>query len=80
MFIRFSYNFWGMEVIARCRRENLNPFKPKFVRGDFLRITAEIEDDAPVERIERSARQATPRGYEFIELRFPEKEAERAVN
>lgn len=58
-----------IEVVARYRRIGVSPFRYRFgLDGDFVRIVTEVEDSMPQEELERYAREATPKGYEFLEV------------
>ena len=64
-----------MEYAAYYRRKNLNPFVPDYraLRGSTCSKTVDMPDDMPLEQVRQMAKQATPQGYEFIEVKAVEK-------
>ncbi len=60
-----------MEYTAHYRRKNLNPFVPNYqaLEGATLSKTANLPDDIPLEQVKQMAKEATPKGYEFVEVK-----------
>ena len=58
-----------IEVIARYKKVDIDPFDPDFDRRrNFGSIRGTVDDSISQEELERHAREATPKGYEFIEV------------
>ena len=62
-----------MKYKARYRKTGLNPFtsvgpKNHFPEDAIISRTAKFPDNIVLEDIERMAKQATPDGYEFINV------------
>ncbi|MFA4998646.1 MAG: hypothetical protein WC514_01370 [Candidatus Paceibacterota bacterium] len=62
-----------MEYKARYRKKGANPFAParpgNQILGDALfSITVDFPDSTPIKEVKRLAKEATPDGYEFIEV------------
>jgi len=62
-----------MSVYARYVRHGLSPSESRAGQGDFRRITLDIDENAPLDKLEDMARQAVPTGYEFIEVKIDKK-------
>lgn len=63
-----------MSVYARYVRHGLSLFESRAGQGDFRRITLDVDDNTPLNKLEDMAKQATPTGYEFIEVKIDKKE------
>jgi len=56
-------------VAARYRKKGANPFDISRRQTESIkRITIEVDDNTPLESLVEPAKQATPEGYEFIEV------------
>ena len=59
-----------MKYKAFYSRIGANPFaavgpKNQIPEGDLISITADLPDNTSISEVERLAREATPKGYEF---------------
>jgi len=59
-----------MKYKARYWRIRSNPFTPIYtdLAGKEMTITTEIPDNTSRKEVERLAKEATPKGFEFIEV------------
>ena len=62
-----------MSVYARYVRHGLSLFESRAGQGDFRRITLDVDENTPLNQLEELARQASPTGYEFIEVKIDKK-------
>lgn len=55
-----------MKVRARYRPKNSNPFE--FLEPMIAKIDVDVPDNTTIKELETLAKQATPKGHEFIEV------------
>ena len=56
---------------ARYRKKGANPFTPHISmipKDSIVSKTVEIDESVPIKRVQEMAKEATPGGYEFIEV------------
>ena len=62
-----------MKYKARYRKKGVNPFASVGLRNQLPKdalcsITADFPDNTPIDEAKKLAEEATPEGYEFIEV------------
>ena len=57
------------------RKGGVNPFVPNYraLAGSICHITADVPSDMPLEQVKEMAKEATPNGFEFVEVKLVEK-------
>jgi len=60
-----------LEYKARYRKKGVNPFAPNYreLTGSICSVTTNVPDNTPLKQVRKMAKEATPDGFEFIEVK-----------